>query len=488
MSGNPLVAVGAEEGRTSSPVIQLVNASTGQVVARTLAFEQGFRGGVRVAMGDLTGDGKAEVLAASGEGRVGEIRVFEVRKTGAVTSLVELPAYRTIPFGPGYRGGVAVACGDLDGNGREDIVAAMSRGVGTVRGFQSIAPTAPANDPIRNTAYVTITPNAAGFDGGSSVAVGDFGRFAGGKLVPLTMPDGTVMPSVPDGKVEIVVGSGVDAAPRVQVYDVSVPAAPRVETTITPFTPNVRWGLAVATGRLTNDSVDDILVSAGRQGGMRTAVYDGTPGSPRPLGSFVSAGAAARPNAAVYAAPIDVDGDGRIDNILTSQGDPGGATGLFNHSLSSGSAAAVKLPTLAAPLRIAAARAGFETLASGLRQADIVRGTGATPVIGRAMVVRYTGFFDDGKVFDSAETVFMYGQQIPGFVEGLATMKVGGQRLLRLPANLAYGAAGQPKLDADKKPVIGSDGKPVYVIPPNTPLNFVVELLQVQAAPAAAGA
>lgn len=460
LAGMQLVAVGAEEGRTSSPVIQLVNASTGQVVARTLAFEPGFRGGVRMAMGDLTGDGRPEVLAASGEGRTGEIRVFEVRHAGTVTSLVELPAYRTIPFGKAYRGGVAIASGDLDGNGRADMVAAMSRGRGTVHGFLSVVPKAPANDPIGNKPFITITPGAVGFDGGASVAVGDFGSFSGGRLVTLAMPDGTVRPGVPDGKVEIVVGSGVDAPPKVQVFDVSVPASPRVVTTISPFTPNVRWGLTVATGRLSADAIDDLIVSAGRNGSMRTVLYDGTPGSPTLYGGFVPPGATARPNAAVYAAPVDVDGDGRIDNIVTSQGDPGGATGLFNFPLFNGSAATVKLPTLAAPLRIAAARPGFETLASGLRQLDTVRGTGKSPVMGQSVLVRYTGFFDDGKVFDDGTQIFKLGQQVPGFVEGLATMKEGGTRLLRLPANLAYGAAGKRKLDADGKPVVGPEASP----------------------------
>ena len=488
LSGMSLVAVGAEEGRNSSPVIQLVDATTGQVVARTPAFEQGFRGGVRVAMGDLTGDGKAEVLAASGEGRVGEIRVFEVRKTGTATSLVELPAYRTIPFGPGYRGGVAIACGDLDGNGREDIVAAMSRGRGTVKGFQSVTPTAPANDPIRNTAYVTITPNAAGFDGGASVAVGDFGMFANGNLIQ-TVSDDPRNRHRPDGRVEIVVGSGVDAPPKVEVYDVSVPATPRVVTTITPFTPNVRWGLAVTTGRLADYMIDDIIVSAGRNGSMQTALYAGTPGDPRSYGRFVPPGAYARPNSPIYTAPIDVDGDGRIDNIVLSQGDPGGATGLFTWRVPNGSAATtVKLPTVAAPLRIASARSAFETLASGLQQLELVRGTGKSPVLGKAVRVRYYGFFDDGTAFDSGDKVLIYGNQVPGFVQGLATMKEGGFRLLKLPANLGYGAAGKPQLDADNKPVLGSDGKPVYIIPPNTPLNFEVHLVAVQPVPAAAGA
>ena len=109
-------------------------------------------------------------------------------------------------------------------------------------------------------------------------------------------------------------------------------------------------------------------------------------------------------------------------------------------------------------------------------------------MLGKAVRVRYHGFFDDGRAFDSGDTVLIYGNQVPGFVQGLATMKEGGFRLLKLPANLGYGAAGKPQLDANNKPVLGSDGKPVYSIPPNTPLNFEVHLVAVQPVPAGAGA
>ena len=475
------VAVGAEAGRDSQPLLRLIDVSTGSVVAETLAFERGFRGGLRVAMGDVDGNGDEEVIVAPGDGRVAEVRVFDIRVSGGRTTLVELPAYRVQPFGAAYTHGLSVACGDIDGNRRDDIVASMSRGRGTVKAFLSVAPQAPANDPLENIPCLTITPAAAGFDGGSAVAVGDVGAFVAGRQVT---------PGVPDGKVEIVVASGVESAPKVAVYDVSVRSAPRVVTTLHPFSPGIRWGLTVSTGRCNDDAIDDIIVSAGRHAGMRTAIYDGTPGITRSFGEFGPPSRPARPNAPSYAAPVDANGDGKIDTIVVAQGDPGGAMGLFKTVLANGSpATTVKLPVLPAPLRVAAPRTTFpsETLANGIVQRDFIRGTGPSPQFAQQIVVRYSAFLDDGRVFETTgtdATIMVFGalSQRPGFVLAVGTMKEGGTRAFRLPATLAFGSQGLLQFDSAGKPVIGVDGKPVYRVPPDTPVNYVVELIRVNPA------
>ncbi|MBE7520384.1 MAG: FKBP-type peptidyl-prolyl cis-trans isomerase [Thermoflexaceae bacterium] len=110
------------------------------------------------------------------------------------------------------------------------------------------------------------------------------------------------------------------------------------------------------------------------------------------------------------------------------------------------------------------------TTASGLKYEDKVVGTGASPQKGQRVSVHYTGRLVDGTKFDSSldrgqpfSFVIGVGGVIAGWDEGVATMKVGGKRLLYIPAALGYGSR-------------GAGG----VIPPNADLVFEVELLGVQ--------
>ncbi len=85
------------------------------------------------------------------------------------------------------------------------------------------------------------------------------------------------------------------------------------------------------------------------------------------------------------------------------------------------------------------------TTASGLKYIDTVAGNGTSPKIEQSVVVNYTGrLAADGKVFDSTTgrgpATFPLKGVIPGFSEGILTMKPGGKRTVYIPGPLAYGA------------------------------------------------
>jgi peptidylprolyl isomerase/FKBP-type peptidyl-prolyl cis-trans isomerase FkpA len=109
------------------------------------------------------------------------------------------------------------------------------------------------------------------------------------------------------------------------------------------------------------------------------------------------------------------------------------------------------------------------TTGDGLKYWDIKVGTGATAASGKQVKVQYTGWLENGKKFDSSvgKPPFAFtlgaGQVIKGWDEGVAGMKVGGKRQLRIPPELGYGPRGYPG-----------------AIPPNAILIFDVELLGVQ--------
>jgi len=112
-----------------------------------------------------------------------------------------------------------------------------------------------------------------------------------------------------------------------------------------------------------------------------------------------------------------------------------------------------------------------------LTKQDVKAGTGTEAVPGRQVQVHYTGWLYDegradrkGRKFDSSRDrndPFAFrlggGEVIPGWDQGVAGMRGGGQRTLTIPPDLGYGAQ-------------GAGG----VIPPNATLVFDVELLDVR--------
>jgi hypothetical protein len=108
-------------------------ASPVKVFADFLAFEAELRNGTYVAVGDLDGDGKADLLAGGGPGGGPRVSVFDGENL-----LANRQVRRTDFFADdtANRGGIRVAVKDLDGDGKADLVTGAGTGAGSrVRGF-----------------------------------------------------------------------------------------------------------------------------------------------------------------------------------------------------------------------------------------------------------------------------------------------------------------------------------------------------------------
>ena len=222
----------AAPGPGAPPEIHVYDGATGTLLRSVLAFETGFRGGVFVAAGDVNGDGYADVIAGSGEGRRGQVRVF----SGTDGSVLR----DAFVFDPSFTDGVRVAAGDVNGDGLADLIAGSGPGAA---------------------ASVTILS-------GSDLAVlrtfAPYGAFAGGVFVAAGDVDG-------DGFADVITGAGAGGGPHVQVFN-GVTGA--VVQSFFAFATTFTGGVRVAAGDVNGDGKADVIAGAGPGGSPEVRVFD----------------------------------------------------------------------------------------------------------------------------------------------------------------------------------------------------------------------
>ena len=231
----PDIIVGAGPG--AGPHVKIYDGVTGAELASFMAFGPEFFGGVNVAAGDLNGDGRADIIVGAGPGAGPHVKVFD----GA--SLTEILSF--FAYDSGFKGGVTVAVGDLDGDGSVEIVTGMGEGgAGLVKAYRG----SDAAEIYRFLAY------APGFKGGVSVAVGDL--------------DG-------DGIAEIITGAGTGNGPHVKVFRGADAAQ---YGSFFAYDRGFQGGITVAAHDLNGDGIDEIVVGSGPGGGPHVKAFRGFQG------------------------------------------------------------------------------------------------------------------------------------------------------------------------------------------------------------------
>jgi FG-GAP-like repeat/FG-GAP repeat len=210
-----------------------------------LAFDPSFLGGVSVATGDVDGDGNPEIVVAAGKGHSPEVKVFDA-------SGHEL--YSFLAFEAGYTGGLSVAAGDLDGDGRAEIVVGTLASPARIRVFEGAVRRGP-----------DIAPFAAN---GPGVEVG-------------------VADLAGNGDGVIVAGAATGAGPRLAIVNPSsgaVVAAVDLDASL----PN---GIRVAGGDVNGDGRDEIVVTPGWGGDGQVRIFDGRLAQTRAFSAYNWSGA-----------------------------------------------------------------------------------------------------------------------------------------------------------------------------------------------------
>ena len=263
----------------------------GTLVSQFFAYGESFRGGVNVAVGDLDGDGIEEIVTGAGIGGGPQVRVFDYEGTpkltngffayaehvrnGVYVAVGDLngdgygeivtgtgaesgPHVRTFDrfgepaFSPGFfayaehvRNGVYVATGDLNGNGRDEIITGTGQGSGPhVRTFNYIG------EEIFTPGFF---PYDSAFRGGVRVGAGDL--------------DG-------NGRQEILTVPGIGGGPQVRVFDRF--GGPKVTNGFFAFDADFRGGTFLAGGDTNQDGLDEIIVGVGSEGEPLIRVFDQT--------------------------------------------------------------------------------------------------------------------------------------------------------------------------------------------------------------------
>lgn len=211
-------------GAGGAPTVQVFDADTGAERYRFAAYSARMTAGVRVAVGDVDGNGELDIITAPGPGGPPLIKVFRSSDGGLIGSFAAPRSWSS--------GGTWVAAGDVDADGRSEIIVAPGLGTPLVRIYQGLD--GQLLDQFRANAG---TSRRGGWGRGAKVAAGDLNQ---------------------DGRADVVALSAYGPS-RVRVFDGQSGA---LLGDYHAFEGPSRGKTSVAVGKIGGDRTPDLIVAS----------------------------------------------------------------------------------------------------------------------------------------------------------------------------------------------------------------------------------
>ncbi len=290
---DPFVSIGSGAGRIAEA--RTIDAATG---AESQRFDLSSLGltDVRVARGDVTGDGVLDTIVGNGPGGAPAIAIFD-GATNAITATF-------VAFESAFTGGVFVAAADLDNDGIADLVVSPDVGGGPrVRVFRNGDPT--------NVMLDFFGIDDGNFRGGARVSLGDL---------------------TGDGRADLVVAAGIGGGPRIAGFDgasVATGNPQRIFGDFFVFESTLRNGAVITVGDVDADGFADLIAGGGPGGGPRVLILSGRDliraNDYRPLANFFAGDPSTRNG--LRLGTTDLEGDTFADVVVgTAPGEPARVT------------------------------------------------------------------------------------------------------------------------------------------------------------------
>lgn len=219
-------------GPSGGPHVRIFNQK-GELLNQFFAFDKNYRSGVSVAACDIDDDGSDEVVAGMGPGVDPLVGVYEV--SGRKSS-------QFYAYSRSFRGGVNVACGDVNGDGEVEIVTAPRSGLGPL---------------------VTIFNK----NGETLKIFNAYDKnFRGGVFLSL----GNVVGGIRNKKMEIIVGAGLSGGPHVRIFDNNA----NVLGQFFAYDKSFRGGVIVSSGDVDSDGLAEIITAPGPGGPPNIKIFE----------------------------------------------------------------------------------------------------------------------------------------------------------------------------------------------------------------------